>query len=204
MDRKRIVGCTLLASLACASTWAQQGKPARGFYAAVDFGQSHLDRSSDSPASFDNGSSAYAVRVGYRFNRYVRLESGYTDLGDFSVELLQSSTVGKTAIDGFLFNAIFVWPIAQHFQLSASVGGFYSTLDGNIQRPNQPDYRFSETGMEFETGLGIATPVNDHFEIGLDYHGYYVPVPSFAFSEEFALTSDTNADVYTLGLMYKF
>src|SRR3954462_4665438 len=138
MDRKRIVGCTLLASLACASTWAQQGKPARGFYAAVDVGQSHLDRSSDSPASFDNGSAAYAVRLGYRFNRYVRLESGYPDLGDFSVELLQSSTVGKTAIDGFLFNAIFVWPIAQHFQLSASVGGVLTTPPRHSQRANPP------------------------------------------------------------------
>jgi hypothetical protein len=200
----RIVGSAILASLACASTWAQQGKPARGFYAAVDFGQSQLDRSSESPASFDNRSSAYAARVGYRFNRYVRVESGYTDLGNFRVELFQSATLGETAIDGFLFNTIFVWPISQHFQLSVSLGGFYSTVDGKIQRPDQADYKFSQTGLEFETGLGLAIPINDHFEIGLDYHGYYVPVPSFAFSEEFALTGDTNAEAYTLGLIYKF
>jgi OOP family OmpA-OmpF porin len=152
--------------------------------------------------------------VGYRFSRYFALEGGYTDLGDFGSNLNLLCTVNppcpeihvKTSIDGFLVNAVGIWPIAEHFELNASGGLIYREFES---RPTSPatviGSNSSETGTVMKFGLGLGVPINERLEIGLDVTQYReIGLGFVSEANQVSAVNEGESTVVSLGLRWKF
>jgi len=110
----------------------------------------------------------------------------------------------RTSLDGFLVNAVGTWPIAEHFHLKGVLGATYRKLKSSDTHPVYGKTSSSDTGTAYSYGIGIAVPVNDHFEVDLDFTKY----------REIGLLLDTgyNALLYDqaesrlimLGMRYRF
>ena len=135
MKQKQSLALAAVLFMAAAATRAQVPGD-HHWYAGLDVGQSNFDKGSGY-SNVDDSSTAYALRFGYRFSPHFALEGGYTDIGDFSAELrpiCPNDPPGAcpviyetTAIDGFLLNAVGIWPVTHHFELTASLGGILRT-----------------------------------------------------------------------------
>jgi OOP family OmpA-OmpF porin len=207
-----------LGSFFCIGAAAYGQSPGdRHFYLGAALGQSKLDRTHviDNPVlSSDDEAGIYSVHAGYRFNRYLALEGGYSDLGSYELELqglcltslppICGGTVSaRTEVEGFFVNAVGTWPVAAHFQFSASAGAIhrevtFSTMTGETM--------YSADGTVWKFGIGIAVPINDRLEVGLDVIRYLdlgldlvTPIPG----EPYTVDSG-DATAVTVGVRWLF
>ena len=174
---------SVILCLAAAGTCAQDADGQRKLYVGLDVGQPNLDREAAfyEVSDFDDTSTAYTMRVGYRFNRYFALEGGYTDLGDFDATIpvacipeVTCPAVGmSTSIQGFLFNAVGIWPLGEHFALNASGGLIYREFEVRTTSPGAIlGSDGSDTASIMKFGIGAGVPINEHLEIALDLTHY--------------------------------
>jgi len=201
----------LLCCLATASL-AQQANPNK-WYVDLGVGESTLDHEPGF-TDIDDKSTSYSFRVGYKFARFFALEAGYVDVGDFSSTVVPTCSGNgpcpptiyeKSSLDAFLLNSRFIWPIANHFQLNASLGALYYQHDTWVGVDPDDLSRGSFENGSFSYGVGIAVPVNDRFEIGLDYSQYFdLGVDFNFFNQNPSIESDTDARVITLDLRFRF
>jgi len=216
------IGKSLFAVLACSAlsctVMAQGGGASHGWYAGVDFGQSKLDQNTPVQAVIDQDdtSSTWALRVGYRFGKYVAIEAGYADIGDFETTYvpfcgtLPASSCGtglaRTSIDGFLFNTVGIWPVAEHFHLKANLGAIYRELDASvvISSPNGSNAGWSDTDTAFSYGIGVAVPINANFAVALDYTWYREIGLGLNLNNNILVVDEPESSVLTLGLRYSF
>jgi opacity protein-like surface antigen len=214
MILRHVTAGTLLLCLATAS-FAQDAPRRHKWYVDLGAGEATLDHDEQGFTSLDDTSSSWSFRVGYKFSRFVALEVGYIDIGDFSSMLLPTcGAIGpcsppifeRTSIDGFLFNSRYIWPIAKHFQLNGSLGMLYHQRQSAVSSSSnmQDAYRDTYENGGFSFGLGIAVPINDHFEIGLDYTQYAELGVAFDFSDNPSIESESDSRVYALDLRYRF
>jgi OmpA-OmpF porin, OOP family len=120
----------------------------------------------------DHVDFAWAVDVGYRFNRYFAMEASYVDLGEASGSVRNdgSSAVAQAAVEGAALAFIGSWPL-DRWELYAIVGVFFndttSSVSGDVQ--GTP---FSEcaSGEDEDTilGAGVAYRVTDAARLKLD------------------------------------
>lgn len=131
----------------------------------------HGDRS-------DHVDFAWAIDVGYRFNRYFALEASYVDLGEASgpVTNQDSSVVAQVTSDaeGAALTLIGSWPF-DRWELYAIVGVFFNDTSSSISGEAQ-GAPFSEraSGEDEDTilGAGVAYRVTDRARLKLDISSY--------------------------------
>jgi OOP family OmpA-OmpF porin len=194
------------------------GAVARGadhkWYVGLDVGQSRLENGNFAGDSLvDDSSSTYAVRFGYRFVPWFALEGGYTDIGDFSATIVPTCGLGvpcapniynTTSIHGFLLNAVGIWPLAEHFQLNASLGAIYRELTQSSGTSPGGNSHWSSKDTVARFGLGVAVPFNDHFEIGLDLVQYRNIGLALDMGANTTVVNDGESTVASLGLRWRF
>lgn len=204
MILRQFTAGTLLLCLATVA-FAQDAPHPHKWYVAVEAGESTLD-TEEGFSEVDDSSSAWGVRVGYRFSRFFALEAGYIDIGDFSSEYATTGfVVNQTAsVDGVLLNSRFLWPVAQHFQLNASLGMLYHERRSTYDSTLGSSYEDNASNGGFSFGLGMAVPVNDRFEVGLDYTEYFELTVPFNLSGNPSLNTATDTRVFSLELRFRF
>lgn len=185
---------------------AQGGAP--GWFAGIDYGEAKLDSDNFAGASNrEDTSDTWSVKFGYRFNRFIAIEAGYVDVGDFSASFTGPcagcGSTARTSIDGFLVNAIGTWPIAEHFHLKGVLGATYRDLDASYASSGVTN-SWSESTTIFSFGAGIAVPINDHFEIDLDFTHYREIGLGLTLGSSVGVIDDAESNLLTLGLRFFF
>ena len=188
------------------------------FYLGLDVGQANFDPTEifdNQVESKDDHSTTFTVKIGYRFSRFFALEGGYTDLGDYDATLLGNclptlpptcspDVQTHTSIDGVMLTAVGIWPLTDHFQLTANAGAIYREVDYRYGIPTDRQ-SLSEKGTVMRYGVGAGFPVNDRFELGLDWVSYReVGVGIAASSGQIHTVNDGESSVITLGARWRF
>ena len=181
-----------------------------GWYVGVDLGQSDFESESSfiGAVERDDSSSSWSLRAGYRFSRFFSLEGGYTDIGDFSavIDIDCPSCVpidASISIDGFFVHAVGTWPIARHFHLKGLVGITHRQMD-NVWTSSQDTMSWSDSANITTLAAGIAVPINDRFEVGLDYTHYREIGLGLTLGSELGAFDEAEASVLSLGLRFRF
>jgi OOP family OmpA-OmpF porin len=176
--KSALVSWLVVAAFALAAAGAHaQAQPAadRGWYAGIGLGQSKIDFGSNPVPAFgvtsdtisaDDTDSSYKLLGGYRFNRYLALEGGYTDFGSFSatrrVTAPGSGTVtSNIKTSGVHFDVMGIIPAGDRFEFFGKVG--------LIRTVTQTD--LSTTGSVVLIGPAHSTDYNVSPRIGI---GAYV------------------------------
>jgi hypothetical protein len=208
--RKPITLLAALLSLAATHTRAADHK----WYVGFDLGQSKLE-GDRVLLNVDDHSTSYTMRIGYRFVPWFALEGGYTNIGDFSGDFVNVCTavVGfpcppprhqSSSVHGLLLNAVGIWPVAEHFQLNASLGAIYRELSTTDSGGMGPTYHFTSKDTVTRLGLGVAVPVNPRFEIALDYAQYRDIGLAVGMGGSTTVVDQGESSVLSLGLRWKF
>ncbi len=212
MNTKSLLALAFLLSVAgSAQAWDWEHK----WYVGVDVGQSTLDNASFAGADVvDDHSTAYTLKIGYRFIPWLALEGGYTDIGDFSATYSYACPAipgvtcadlhETTSIHGVLLNVVGIWPVAEHFQLNASLGAIYRELSASsgFAPANRTSWTDKDTVVRY--GFGLAVPINEHFEIGLDYVLYRDIGLALNMDSEATLVDEGESKVASLGIRWRF
>ena len=208
MKHGRLLGLIPVLCLAAASAHGQ-GSGGPGWYAGLDFGQSKLDAGSGLGGERDDTSDTWSLRGGYRFTRFFALEAGYIDIGDFSESFTGPACVGcvggfsRTSIDGFLVNAIGSWPVAEHLRIKGVLGATYRNLDLSFEG-NGFSSQVSERTTIFSFGVGVAIPINERFEVDVDYTHYREIGLGLTMGSDLGVFDNAESNLVTLGLRFHF
>lgn len=95
--------------------------------------------------------------------------------------------------------------MAHHTALPADGDGrrLYQKLDAHFEDVGQSPDDFSIRGMVLHIGGGIGVPINDRFELSLDYNVYRTLRLDF-FDDEFSESVNGHSHVLTLGALLRF
>jgi opacity protein-like surface antigen len=209
----RNTGTALALLLSLGVTGLAQGAGHK-WYVGVDYGESRLEGDDDnySLVNRDFESETFALRIGYRFSRYFTLEAGYTDIGDFSATYLPPcpAMVGvvceydsTTSIKGIQLNSVFTWPVAEHFHVKGVLGATDREFKARIDYPNATT-SWSDKTTVFSYGAGIAIPINERFEIDVDYVWYREVGLGLTLGSSLGVIDEAESQTATLGLRFRF
>lgn len=135
------LACLAASSVAAAPPW----------YVGGALGVSDFGSCPDS-ASCDGSDQAYKVYAGYRFNRHLAVEAGYSDLGKTTA--IAGDSVTETKPRGITAHVVGLWPFTERFSLLGRLGVIYgdSKVTGTAATRN-------EKGTELAWGAGV------HFDL---------------------------------------
>lgn len=107
----------------------------RGWYGGIAAGQSSIDFGSLLPnagatasaETRDDTDTAIKLFAGYRFNRHLAMEAGYTDFGDFSATRritvpAPGSITSEIKSAGVHFDVLGIIPVGERFELYGRLG----------------------------------------------------------------------------------
>ncbi|MBS0446139.1 MAG: outer membrane beta-barrel protein [Proteobacteria bacterium] len=174
---KKILVPMLLAGIA----WTALPAQAEGLYVGGSIGPSHYaDDNVGGIGMTDRSSTGGKLFGGYSFNPYLGIELGWADLGHFS------SSAGGVKGDGVFVDAVGTWPVASNFSLLGRVGVFNGRLDAETLG--------GDTGTSYKVGLGVQYDLSKTVGLRGEWERYRFD----------ALNSKPNADLFTVGLTYRF
>ena len=205
MITRQMIPATLLCLLA--STAFAQGTTAHQWYVGADIGQSETERDGDPDSSisdFDDKSSAWSLRGGYRFSRYFALEAGYVDFGEFGDDVgagcVECNPLDfESASHGVLLNALVIWPVAKRLRLEFLAGGVFLEKEARIGGVSS-----DASGFVPKIGFGVAVPVTDHFAVNLEWTGYFDWDLGLMVDEDIELFTEGTTELLTLGVRWSF
>ncbi|HET7811700.1 MAG TPA: outer membrane beta-barrel protein [Steroidobacteraceae bacterium] len=175
---------------------------AHKWYAGVDIGQAELERLplSGPGVDFDNQSTAYTLRGGYRFSRFYALEVGYTDLGEFhgSTDPVNDFDISN---QGFLVNNVFIWPVARHFELNLMLGAVL--LDRKFTARGAASGSFEDSGVVPKVALGFSVPLNERLAFNLEWSQYADFAIGLQTEPDLDLTVE-DTRMFSLGVRWSF
>ena len=165
-----------------------------------------LDLGFTNPSTVSNTKdTGYRAFGGYQLHKYIAIEAAYVDLGRFSFRTdvtPKGSLSGSTRIDGFELSALGTVPIGDRFGLFARVGALAGqtktsyTGSGSIETLIGGDSQ-RRRGTELVYGAGAMYHINQNLSVRGEW-SRYDKLGS-------VLTGGrTNANLYSLGLVYRF
>jgi hypothetical protein len=141
--------------------------------------------------SFDDTDTAFGISMGYRLNRFLALEAGYTRLGtvayksratgDFPFDSGFLNTNVESQTSGFTATVLGVWPLTRDWELFARAGMLFATnrlrlsfvAEGEDFIPaigNRAADSFSKSTTDTYAGVGIGRRILEIYELRLEYH----------------------------------
>jgi hypothetical protein len=141
--------------------------------------------------SLDDTDTAFAIMMGYRLNRFLGLEAGFTKLGavtyksratgDYPFDSGFLNTTIESQTSGFTATVLGVWPLTRDWELFARAGVLFATnrlrltfaAEGEDFIPaigNSFDDSFSESTTDTYAGIGISRRILEIYELRLEYH----------------------------------
>ncbi|WP_299795124.1 OmpA family protein [uncultured Shewanella sp.] len=165
----------------------------QGWYLGGQFGLAKTDVSENgldklyeqaginaSSTKVDDSGASYSLFLGYKFNQYISLEAGYTDLGDRSVEFsgqaidldayydLAENVYPETA-DGFSLSVLGTYPISERFSVTGKLGYFDWEMDAVTSSLSDE----SDTlGDDSRSGSGVWLGAELGYQINHDLQAY--------------------------------
>ncbi|MCX4025315.1 outer membrane beta-barrel protein [Endozoicomonas sp. SM1973] len=242
---KKTVLATIIASTVTAQAFAQDNinpfaDEKSGLYLGIGAGKSSYDSAYESDTlnmfknnsgqvntNDSNGETIGKLFLGYRVNKYLALEAGYTDFNSSDADIKRSNTerrgartinkntVGKITnkIKGIEIKAIGLYPIGNKVDIKASAGIMRWKLDetytgstiqnvalGERSRTKTIFHKSKENkkGTSLTLGLGANYNITNNITVGLQWERIKdVGHKDLAFGE-------TDIDTYTLSAQYNF
>lgn len=205
-----ILSCMILAAMT--SSRAQSDDA--GWYLGGNIGQTRTDideqRIADSLlqnglsntlVKDDSTDSGYKLFSGYQFNRYLALEGGYFDLGEFnftSTTQPAGTFNGKLEAHGFNMDLVGTIPFTEKFSAFGRAGITYvqtkNTFNGTgavqVLSPNE-----KERDTHLKIGAGLQYAFNEKWSMRLEAERYRI-------NDVVGHTGDL--DLLSVGLVYRF
>jgi OmpA-OmpF porin, OOP family len=161
-----------------------------GFYIGLSFGQSSVDVDCTGAISCDDTDTALKFIGGYRFNRNLGLEIGYTDLGEATfTDSISTVTFESSVIEVVGVGSL---PIADQFSVFGKIGMYRGDVDASD--PAFGSASDSNTGLTFGVGaqwdftknLGLRGEWQRYADVGGDNVG------------------ESDVDVLSVGVVFRF
>lgn len=193
------------ASLAAASALAQDGKTGFYVYGSAGFSMATYNDAAARAngeaavgpgATFTDDTDRYAGKalVGYRFNKYFGVEGGYVDVAKINATSTgPGGTISATArLRGGQLAAILWLPATENLALFGKLGA--AALSTKYEQTGTADVKSTDIQTFF--GLGLQYDFSQDFFGRAEYERYSM-YGNYA-------TGDISANVYSLGVGYKF
>jgi hypothetical protein len=141
--------------------------------------------------SFDDTDTAFGIAMGYRLNRYLALEAGYSRLGTVSYKSRATGdypfdsgfldTTIESQSSGFTATVLGVWPLTRDWELFARAGMLFATNRLRLQFAAEGEEfipaigngaadSFSQSTSDTYAGVGISRRILEIYELRLEYH----------------------------------
>jgi OOP family OmpA-OmpF porin len=191
MSLKKITIAALMAvsGVVVSSASFAQAKPAdTGFYIGGSAGLSTIDCPGGA-GSCDDEDTAYKLFGGYKFNRNLAIEGGYTPLGESS----RGSVTGEATAWELL--GVGSFPLGNNFSIYGKLG-FYS---GELE-VSSPVASGKKTTTDLTYGAGVQFDFARNLGVRAEwqrYQGMEFPTTSVS-------SGDTDIDVLSLGVLWMF
>jgi OOP family OmpA-OmpF porin len=139
-----------------------------GFYAGLSFGQSSADFDCSGLITCDDQDTAWKILGGYRFNRNLAVEFGYTDLGEGSgSDGVDTATIESTA---FEVVAVGSFPIANNFSVYGKAGFFRGDTEATVTGTSSGSVSESNTDLTY--GVGVQYDFNRNLGVRGEWQRY--------------------------------
>ena len=154
----------------------------------------------------DDSSSSLRAFGGYKFNRYLALEAGYSDLGNvsFGATVVPVGTLEKrTKTNGYDISAVVMYPILDRLNVFARVGTFSSerksqfTATGSVELLNGISADSKQKQNKTTLAAGLTYNIASNIDMRLEYAQYRK-------YEDELLEGSQNINTYLLGVAYRF
>jgi OmpA-OmpF porin, OOP family len=182
-----LLGAGVALSASTAFAQARMAQADTAWYAGGSFGQSE---GKCNIAGCDEKDTAWKILGGYQIDRNWSVEAGYTDLGEISAPNLKIAT---TAFD---LVGVGTFPLANQFSVLAKLGLYSGEMEVTSTLPGGSGKK-TTTGLTF--GVGVQYDFNRNLGVRAEWTGYNkVKAP------QSAITGESNIDVLSAGVVYKF
>jgi len=161
----------------------------------------------------DDSDTAFSFFVGYRFMPYLAVEGAWLDVGEAKYNSTGVITVdgiaagnAETALNwnssGPVLSALAIWPISEQWEVFGRLGAYFADteIDVTLVAPDEDvadSVSESESTTEFIWGLGVDFIFLENFAARLEYS----MIPDVGDKNT---TGEADADLISLGLLYKF
>jgi OOP family OmpA-OmpF porin len=170
-----------------------------GLYLGGSAGQSKVKdycaKSLPVGASCDDRSSAFSAFLGNQFNRYLGIEVGYSDLGEFNASGTGTTLTNK--VKGVEFLGVGTIPINPQFEVYGKVGAFSWEAKRSCSGASCVFSSQKETGTELTYALGAQFNFSRNI-------GARVQLQRYQDVGEDATTGKSDIDVLSVGIVFKF
>ena len=154
-----------------------------------------------SSMSTDDRDKGFKIFGGYKYNKYLSVESGYFDLGDFSFTantVPAGSLNGTIKIRGLNLDAVGTLPVSERFSVFGRVGAQYAqvrdTFTGSgAVTVNNPSPKKNAVNHKF--GLGVQYALTDSLGLRGEVERYRI---------NDAVGGRGDVDMASVGLVYVF
>jgi OmpA-OmpF porin, OOP family len=159
----------------------------------TDFNYNNL--SGITPGSIDNSGNGWKIYLGFPITKSIGLEVGYMDLGEASITGATGNT-SNTRAKVYNFDLVGNYDFNESFSLLGKAGiyrwGMHSdTVIGGKGSTADDD------GFDFHYGLGLQYNPNREIGLRLEWERFN----NMGFK---GTTGETDADLFSLGAVYKF
>lgn len=179
---KLAVACV---ALGAASAFAQDSglTGLTGFTVGGSVGGSHWKGGDVNGLATDKSDTGLKVYGGYNFTPNIGLEAGYVNLGRFN------GPNGNLKADGLYLDAVGTVPLGYNISALGRVGVFEGRL-----RSDGTNFSDRDHGTNVKVGLGLQYDVTRNIAVRTEWERYRFD----------ALNTTGNADLYSVGVNYKF
>jgi OOP family OmpA-OmpF porin len=184
MNMKKIAAVVLLSSAMAAPAFAAD----QGFYAGLTLGSGKPGVTPSAAALSKNSKSIYGGLVGYQYNKNLAVEGQFTGIGE-SKDVNGNTVKG----DAFSLSAVGLLPLSDSFELYGKLGFASTKTKASAGATN-----LGATRSALTYGIGGQYNVSQSFGVrfGWDQYG--------AATTAAGVKTNKNADVYTVGAVFKF
>lgn len=153
-----------LISSASISTFATASDA--GAFIEVSAGYSSVDLPAIAGTTQDDNSTAFSIGGGYRFNKMIAAEVGYTDLGEASYSVA-GTTIATADAKGWYAGPRLTFAVTDKLDAYARAGVFFWEAEASAL-----GITVSDDGSDAYYGLGAAWNFTDKVSAGLDWTRY--------------------------------
>ena len=154
-----------------------------------------------SSMSEDDRDIGYKIFGGYKYNKYLSVESGYFDLGKFgftSTTVPAGSLTGTIKIRGLNLDAVGTLPVSERFSVFGRIGAQYAQVkdtfigSGAVTVTNPSP---KKNALNYKAGVGVQYALTDSLGLRGEVERYRI---------NDAVGSRGDIDMASIGLVYVF